>query len=230
MALSDITLKTLRSDLQSRLNEIAPDKFSKEELNHWVNMSQFDVAMRLSAISNIWYGDKQTIDLSSAAADAVTEISLPANATGADIMKIIKIVDGTSGAIVPFVEDNKIHSLKSNSNYDSAHYCNWFGEKVYVFRGTSGSGLSATSEIYVIRKPDEMTSDSGTMDVPTEYYDLVVLSAMAKATSKLNMIGVKQQLDADVAQKFNEIRALYAQEVQVSALEERVGVQTPRNR
>jgi hypothetical protein len=230
MALSDITRKTLRSDLQSRLNEIAPDKFSAEELNHWINMSQFDVALRLSAISNIWYGEKQSINLSSATADAVTEIGLPSNATGADIMKIIKVVEATSAAIVPFVEDNKIHSLKGNSNYDSSHYCNWFGENLYVFRGTSAAALSASSEIYVIRKPDEMTTDSGTMDVPTEYYDLVVLSSMAKAMSKLNMIGVKQQLDSDVAQKFNEIRALYAQEVQIGALEERPGVQTPRNR
>jgi len=75
-----------------------------------------------------------------------------------------------------------------------------------------------------------MTTDAGIMDVPTEFYDLVILSAMSKATQKLNILQLKQSVDASVAAKYSDIRAAYSQEVQQDMVEEAPGVQTPRMR
>ncbi|MAC53185.1 MAG: hypothetical protein CME31_11655 [Gimesia sp.] len=229
MALSDITLKQIRSDLQSRLDDVAPNKFGKEELNYWINMSQFDVAMRLSVISNIWYGTTQTVSVT-ASANAITTVSLTGNYAPTKIMKIVKWVL-SNNTVIPFVEDTKLHTMLANSNYDSSYAANWFGESLYVFVGTSATALSANSTtLYFLRKPDEMTTDAGTLDAPTEYYDIIVLSAMAKAMSKVNMMANKATAERDVAAKLNEVRTLYGLEAQVEAAEEAVGVQTPRLR
>jgi hypothetical protein len=229
VALSDITLKQCRSDLQSRLNEVAPDRFGTEELNWWINMSQFDVAMTLSTISNIWYGTSQTITFS-ATAGQITTVPLASNYAATKIMRIVKWVLG-GGRLVSFIEDDKIETLSGNSNYDSSYLANWFGENLYLFVGSSAASMiSNATRLFFIRKPDEMTSDSGTMDVPTEFYDLVILSAMSKATQKLNILQLKQSVDASVAAKYSDIRAAYSQEVQQDLVEEAPGVQTPRMR
>jgi hypothetical protein len=229
MALSDITLKQIRSDLQSRLDDVAPNKFSTEELNYWINMSQFDVAMRLSVISNIWYGTTENITVT-ASANSITTVSLTGNYAPTKIMKIIKWVL-SNNTVVPFVEDTKLHTMLANSVYDSSYGANWFGENLYLFVGTSATALSgSTTTLYFLRKPDEMTTDAGTLDVPTEYYDIVVLSAMAKAMSKVNMMANKATAERDVQQKLSEVRSLYGIEAQVEAAEDAVGIQTPRLR
>jgi len=191
-------------------------------------MSQFDVAMRLSVISNIWYGTTQTISVT-ASANAITTVSLTGNYAPTKIMKIVKWLFGNT--VIPFVEDTKIHTMLANSNYDSSYGANWFGENLYLFVGTSATALSgSTTTLYFLRKPDEMTTDAGTLDVPTEYYDIIVLSAMAKAMSKVNMMANKATAERDVAAKLNEVRTLYGLEAQVEAAEEAVGIQTPRLR
>lgn len=232
MALSDITRKAARSDLRSRLAKLTVDEFTDVELNGWLNTAQFDVFVRLSSISDVWYGTKQAISLT-AAQGAVTNIAL-ASGYGADKIAKLKKLVLASGELVPFVGDSEVHSLKLNSNYDYSYAVCHFGEALDVFVGSSATALSSNSAyLYFIRKPDEMTADSGaggTIDVPSEFYDLVILSALAKALFKLNMLGEKQAVDADIANKFNDIRSLYASEIQISQAEKVPGVQTPRMR
>lgn len=333
MALSDVTRKEVRSDLRSRLGKLTTDDFSDAEINRWLNLAQFDVFVRLSSISDVWYGSTQTVSIS-ANKGIVTPISL-ANAYSADkIAKISKLVNA-SGYIVPFVTDNEIHSIAANSNYDNSYAVNWYGEKLYYFNGASNNDLSTSSHtLYFIRKPDEMTGDSnvhtvtftntagdgkylnlwignqavrvygrttppvsadydgivfkisatpdtqrdnmvnainaafgstgvvaasgGTgivtitgasnvtnvdmtnttcaastsacVDVPTEYVDLVVMSALSKALFKLNMVGEKNQVDNDISSRFNDIRQLYSSEIQINQAEKIPGTQTPRMR
>lgn len=330
MALSDITRKTARSDLRSRLAKMSTEEFQDAELNHWLNTAQFDVFIRLNAISDIWYGTSQTVSIT-AAAGAVTAVSLAGN-YGADKVAKFKKLVLASGALVPFVGDSEVHSLQNNNNYDYSYAVNHFGEKLLVYVGTSATSLSSNSStVYFIRKPDEMTADSnvhtilftgqptagkyfkiwmgnycvkvyarasaetnddsiffvtsaaaatnatnlsaalnhafgtGTgitvsvdtatvtitggsvenvdidnatftattstaLDIPTEFYDLVILSALSKALFKLNMLNEKTSVDADIARQFSDIRAMYGEEMQMLQAEKVPGVQTPRNR
>lgn len=333
MALSDITRKTARSDLRSRLGKLTSEEFPDAELNHWLNLGQFDTFLRLTGISDIWYGTTQTISIT-AAANAITAISLAGNYGADKIAKMIKLVTA-SDVLIPFVRDTDINAMLTNSNYDSSYGCHWFGEKLYIFVGYSATALSSNSSVlYFIRKPDEMTGDSNVytlqftgnsgdgkyfriwlgdryvtvygrttppvnaaydgivfqcsataanegaalraalgiafpsgsgvtiggstdtctitgatkvenvdtsnltftettstcMDVPTEYVDLAIMSAMSKALFKLNMIGEKNQVDSDVASKFNDIRQMYSNEIQLTGMEKAPGQQSPRTR
>ena len=69
---------------------------------------------------------------------------------------------------------------------------------------------------------------TSTVDIPEEYQDLVVLSAISKAATKLNMQGIKQVAEQDLNNKLNEVRNVYALDTQVKQVEEPHGVQTPR--
>jgi len=57
MALSTVTLGTLRDDLRSRLPEANRDVLLDTELNRFLNLGQYDAALKLSGINAIWYGD-----------------------------------------------------------------------------------------------------------------------------------------------------------------------------
>lgn len=232
MALSDITRKAARSDLRSRLAKMTVEEFSEAEFNSWLNTAQFDVFVRLSSISDIWYGTKKAISLT-AAKGAVTSVSLAGDYGADKVAKFIKLVLA-SGELVPFIGDNEVHSLKLNSNFDYSYGVCHFGETLDIFVGASAAELSNNQAyIYFIRKPDEMTADSstgGTIDVPSEFYDLVILSALSKALFKMNMLGEKQTVDADISNRFNDIRALYSSEIQLAQAEKVPGVQTPRMR
>lgn len=331
MALSDITRKSLRSDLRSRLNKLTTDEFSDAEINQWLNLGQFDVFLRLSTISDIWYGTTQTVSIT-ATANTITSVDLSGNYGADKIAKIKKLV--TSGNIlIPFKDDTELTALLQLSGHTESYGVNWFGEKLYIFVGSAATALSSdSSTLYFIRKPDEMTADNNVhtilftgqttaatyfriwlgdrfvtvycrttaetnddsifflsnvtaatqatnlsnalnhafpsgsgltitvatatvtitgatnvqnmdidnatftattetcLDVPSEFADLVIMSALSKALFKLNMLGEKQQVEADISQRFNDIRQLYSNEMQLMQAERLPGIQTPRNR
>jgi len=336
MALSDVIRKVVRSDLRSRLNKFSTEDFSDAELNQWLNLGQFETFVRLSSISDVWYGSTQTMTLGTAAAGTVSAHAL-AGSYGADkIAKIQRLITSTS-ILVPFASFNDLYSLLQNSNYDGSYGVSWYGEKLYVFVGASASALTSNAcTLFFIRKPDEMLGDGSTfsivsgavltgngkmfniwignqsvkvtarttlgttsegiayqdsatasvkatniynallasfpvgsgitldnstpgtvlisgggitdvqnvdganltftttvnacVDVPTEFVDLVIMSALSKALLKLNMMGEKSQVEADIASKFNDIRSLYANEMQLMQIEKTPGLQSPRNR
>ncbi len=334
MALSDISLKTARSDLRSRLGKLTTEEFSDVELRQWLNYGQFDVFLRLSSISDIWYGTTQTIILGTALAGQISAHSLSGNYAPTKIAKIIKLVTSTD-VLIPFKSDSEIHALLLNTNYESDYAANWFGEKLYIFVGANATALTNdAATLYFIRKPDEMVSDTSVwttvlasvvagntfnvqyggatitftcvanqtaldtgvstdqgaffvvgatdtdtaanlvnainnvfgseisassnnatltvngaakisgsttftniteampayVDVPSEFVDLVVMSAISKALFKLNMMGEKQQVEQDIVARFNDIRSLYQNEMQYMQLEKQPGIQTGRNR
>ena len=107
MALNETTLRTIRSDLAARLDDIAPNKFSEQELNYWLNLSQQDVARRLSSIANLWYGTSESISLT-ATNNSITTVSLTGNYAATKVMKFVKLILA-NGTNVPFIEDFRIH-------------------------------------------------------------------------------------------------------------------------
>lgn len=237
-ALSTTTLKQARSDLQARVNEVAPDKFSPEELNFWIDKAQSEVFVRLSAISDIWYGIFISMTTPVAAVGGVTKIDLTTtDAKPSDIAKIKQVVltlinSVTKQTYVPFVEFSVLYSLPLNSNYDKAYRVSWFGEDLFLFVGTSATALVSTDtlDLFFIRKPIAISADADTVDVPSEFYELLILAALSKAVGKLRLMDVKAGIDQDVSRMFADIRAMYGQEIQQMAIESAPGTQTPRLR
>jgi hypothetical protein len=237
MALSDITRKLARSDLRARLAKVTTEELNDSELNQWLNMGQFDTSTRLSAISDHWYGSSVTgTDVSAHSAGAVTALTLPAGALATNVAKFKSVVGGGAsasfnGKLIPWCRFEELHGKLDSSLYDNEWAVSWFGEKLYFFWGTSVTMTSGTVDIYFVRKADEMTADSGAggvVDVPTEYVDLVILYAQSRALNKLNMLGEKNEVDQDIAQRLADIRSQYANEAAIFNAEKQPGVQTPR--
>ena len=239
MALSDITRKTARSDLRARIAQYTQKDIGDGELNQWLDMGQFDVATRLSAISDMWYGVKDTVAAASLAfaTASVTEVGISSAATSLgikpkDVAKFLTFVAGaTSGLankVIPWTRIEDIHGYIHNTNWDSGYAVSHFGENVYFFFGGSSGVEAATTTLtnFYIRKPDEMTADTDTVDVPTEFVDLVLMYAQSKALGKLGVTQGKQEVDADIAARFNEIKQSYQQEVGQRQAEAQPGVQT----
>lgn len=236
MALSTKTLKQLRSDLRSRIGKLTQDEISDSELNYWLNLGQYDIASRLSVISDQWYGASEgTIDVSAIVHGTVDTITLGTDTAiaASGIMKLVAVIGdggGVAGKVIPWKSLEELHNMATSSMYDTDYGVAHFGEDLYLFFGASFTMTSASIGIYYMRKPTEMASDSSTVDVPTEFADLVVLSALARALGKLNMTSNKQEVDADISAKLNDIRGLYANEVQQLQFENMPGTQTPRKR
>lgn len=232
MALSTKTLKNLRSDLRSRLANISDEKFFDSELNSWLNLGQYEVARGLSAISDHWYGTTEaTVDISDCSAGSVTAKTLGSDFTVAEsgILKFTQVIIDAGAAtnkLCPFKRLEEIYGMASNSNYDNSFAVAWHGAKLYFFFGTSLTMDATTCTLFYLRKPTEMASDASTVDVPTEYVDLVVTFAQSKAYQKLGMMNEKSMLDADIAGKFNDIRQLFNQEIQIAKVETQPGQQS----
>jgi hypothetical protein len=336
MALSDVSRRAARSDLRARLAQYTQVDLNDGELNKWLDLGQFDVFLRLSQISNIWYGTRKSISLTvtPGTTGAVTAHTLTGTYAPDKIHKLTKLILA-SGELVPFVEDDVINSLPYSSTYDYSYAVNWYGEDLYVFAGRSATALASNAaSLYFIRKPDEMQADtsvwqatltsviagnyldieygglihrftccanaktidsgdnadqgtwfavgasdafttinldaaiantfqnaidatyignvmlisgasrvsgsatfasitesvSSYVDVPTEYVDLVIMSAMSKAMTKLNQLQAKQGIDQSIAEAFNEIRGSYSSDIQAKQVENAPGIQTPRMR
>jgi len=66
------------------------------------------------------------------------------------------------------------------------------------------------------------------VDVPTEFVDLVILYALSKALGKLGLTQGKQEVDQDIAERFNAINQAYAAEIAMRTREQAPGMQTAR--
>lgn len=237
MALSDITRKTLRSDLRARLAKVATEELLDSELNQWLNMGQFDVANRLSAISDMWYGTVQSYagTISIHSVGTVEAYSISASLPASKIMKY-SFISGSgasssfNGKLIPWYRMEDLLGMADSTMYDDSWGVASFGESLYFFFGANVTMDTGAVNIHYIRKPDEMTSDSAMADVPTQFCDLVILFAQSKALGKLGMTQNKQEIDQDISERFNEIKSMYSNEMGLIQAEKAPGVQTPRNR
>lgn len=106
---------------------------------------------------------------------------------------------------------------------------------------TSITGVSATSAtgVVTITGAKTVTSSNSTrlavatstaamVDVPTEYVDLIIMGAQAKAMGKLNMANERQATEGALSRRYAEIAQMYGQAIQLKQLEEKAGIQTPQ--
>jgi len=238
MALSNITRKKARSDLRSRLNEYTDEKFSNGELNHWINMGQYDVFNRLGVLTDIWFGTSKTdVDISSQALGDVNEFALPTGALATDVAKITTIIgqdiSAIDGRVIPQYPLRNLWGFPHNSNWEEQFAFSHYGENLYFFWGSSSkissTGVSGTVDIYYIRKPVELSTDTDTVDIPTEFVDLVIMYALSRALGKLGLTQIKQEVDQDISERFNEINKMYANEIALRQAEAAPGLQGRAN-
>ncbi len=110
-----------------------------------------------------------------------------------------------------------------------------------VFGSTSGVTVSVSSAVVTITGAKSVTVSQTTstfltlaattaamVDVPTEYVDLVIMAAQAKAMAKLRMVNERQTMEGALAGRFADIHALFGESVQIKQLEKQPGIQTPR--
>ena len=206
MALTTISLETLRNDLRARLPEENRDAILDSELNRFLNLGQFDVATKLSGINNIWYGTKVTVTIS---ANAIDLSSL-------SIMRIIKLVDADNG-VVPFFGEEYFEEIQKNSAYDATRGVSHFGDSLDVYAGTDAPAVG-TLTLYYYRKPIDMT-DVLNMDVPSEFQDMVVTFAEKKALQRLGIPTSPKEEELQV--KWRDIQIAYGNEFRAEASGER---------
>ena len=144
MALSDISRKQARSDVLSRLDEVGSEAIDPAEINRWLDMGQFDFFNKMAALAYKWYGTSQSVSIT-APAGAVTATALENNYAPTKISQISKLILADGTTVVRPTEFNSLEHLNSNSNFDSSYFYAWYGEKLYVFTGTSASALSGDS-------------------------------------------------------------------------------------
>jgi hypothetical protein len=206
MALSSVTLATLRDDLRARLPMANRSEILDPELDRFLNLGQYDTAIKLSGINNIWYGDKQTVTISSGEIDI----------SSYSIMRIIKLIDADNG-VVPFFDEKDFEEIKKNSAYDATRGVSHFGTVLDVYAGTDAPTVG-TLTLYYYRKPVAMTSNL-TMDVPDEFQDMVVSFAEKKAMQRLGLpTGPKEE---ELMLKWRDIQQAYSNEYQAEKVGER---------
>ncbi len=323
MALSDISRKQARSDVLSRLDEVSSEALDPAEINRWLDMGQFDFFNKMAALAHKWYGTSQSVSIT-APAGAVTATTLEGAYAPTKIAQISKLILADGTTIVRPTEFNSLEHMLGNSNFDNSYHYAWYGEKLYVFTGTSASALSTdSSTLYFVRKPDEMggdtnvftvafasavqndtitvdgiqfiakdaattevadfittgtdtadgdnfedvlenlfqtstgvsassttgtvtitgaktvTSSNGTrlavaqstasmLDVPTEYTDLVIMYAQARALGKLKRQDLRLGVENDISQMYGAIHGLFAEELQIRAAEKPAGIISQR--
>jgi hypothetical protein len=238
MALSTITRGQARSDLRSRLGKVTSEQVVDDELNYWLNLAQIDIASRLSSISAQWYGEEKTdFALASLSAGNVVSFTL-ADPVPSAILRPVLIV-GTAGEIdgqlVPWSRLEEVYSYVGMTTYTNHVSAALHGTKLYVY---TGSGItpdaSETVSFFYIKKPTSIygggATDATYLDVPDEYVDLVIMHAQGKAYQKLGSVQQKADVDQDITNRLNDVRAAFAHEMQMFNVEMPQGQQTPRLR
>lgn len=65
-----VTLQDLRDDLRVRIRELSPDRLPSKILDNWLNWGQYQIALKMTALTDVWLGK-------------VANLSVPLGTTGA---------------------------------------------------------------------------------------------------------------------------------------------------
>ena len=106
-----------------------------------------------------------------------------------------------------------------------------------VFGSVSGVTVSVSSAIVTITGAKTVTvsqttstfltvaqSTASMLDVPTEYTDLVIMYAQARALGKLKRQDLRAGVEQDISQMYGAIHGLFAEELQIRAAEKPAGI------
>ena len=110
-----------------------------------------------------------------------------------------------------------------------------------VFGSTSGVTVSVNSAVVTVTGAKTVSvsqttstfltlaaSTASMLDVPTEYVDLPILFAQARALGKLQRQDLRRGIEQDIANQYANIHATFAEEIQIKAGEKAAGIQTRR--
>lgn len=227
--ISTIERATLRADLQIRLNEVSSKDFLPAELNRWLNLGCFEVAIQLSAISPHWFMDRE--DLYDVAANTVYLTDDGTNTgTPYNIIRLEKVVwtgDAGDDVIIPIVDISELEGFSGNTilqptaNALPGVVCAHWGDALY-FTGTWAAGVDLSKvTITFIKRPAKMNYDTEAlalaagasgeayMDAPREHQDLVIMFAQKIAMFKKGLITGRAQLEEDITARLTQIRRSY---------------------
>lgn len=240
MAISTFTRKQARSDLRSRLGNVTQEKLFDDELNIWLHVAQIDIASRLSLISDIWYGATVVDKPVTLTAGAVTQYTFdathpPDRDSFIRITQVIGRDSNIDNLVIPFCRISELYSYLKMSHFSEHIACSLYGNSLYFFAGSDFTVAGTeTIDIFYIKRPSALfggsASDTTFLDVPDEFYDLVIKSAQSKAFQKLGMLNEKGQLDNDIEVRLNEIKKDFSQEQQLYQFEMPAGQQTFRGK
>ncbi len=215
MALSSISQATLLADLRLRLREATASVWTDDELKSYLNVAQYEIAVKLNGISDVWYGTLHTLVTAndgSILGGAIGSYDISSGGADLNVYKIINIVfvdDSGNVEILPIVDFAKLVGYKKNSYYGTSKYVtSVFGQTIYF--SMTGAVLAASFAPYQIvlnyyRKPTEMNGSNG-LDVPPEFQDLVLMFATVKAYEKLNQPDRIARIEKEISQKLREIK------------------------
>lgn len=147
-------------------------------------------------------------------------------------------VDGIRFVIKAAVAEDYAYFLAASNDAGAANLEDIIDN---VFQTVTGVSSSSSSAVVTITGAKTVTSNNATrlavatstasmVDVPTEYVDLIIMGAQAKAMGKLKMINERQQIEGDLAQRYAEIAQSYGQELQLVQIEKAAGVQSPKRK
>ena len=110
-----------------------------------------------------------------------------------------------------------------------------------VFGSTSGVTVSVNSAVVTVTGAKTVSvsqttstfltlaaSTASMLDVPTEYVDLPILFAQARALGKLQRQDLRRGVEQDISNQYANIHATFAEEIQIKAGEKAAGIQTRR--
>lgn len=175
MALSSITQATLLADLHLRLREASASVWTDAELKSYLNVAQYEVAVKLNGISDIWYGTEHVV-ITANINQAHTGILSYVDLSSLSILKVVNVlyVDHANSKIevLPLVKYKDLIGWFNNSYFATTKYaCALYGEKLYFTIPKTSldiicSGVDSTANI-----GDDIddSTDPKTVEVSTGY-------------------------------------------------------------
>jgi len=211
MALSTVTAASLLAQLRYRLREASASVWTDAELYTYLDIAQYEIALKLNGISDIWYGSyvqKTSSDCTNENQYTKVDIS---SIYYARVNRIIYFSnDAGTYRVLPIVDIGKLEGYIRNQFFGTTKLiCAIWGQSVYISKA-SAIGASDKLNIYYYRQPTAMAG-SNPMDVPKEFQDLVIMFALAKAIEKINQIDRKNRIEEEIKAKLDEIKQAYHQ-------------------
>jgi len=210
MALSTVTAANMLAQLRYRLREATANVWTDAELYTYLDIAQYEVAVKLDGISDIWYGDVLALTDPSTSEDGMATHDISGNS----IMKVksVHFQDTVAGTHynIPIYPISELLARSQEAYRQSSYVCAIHGEKLYYLPAQSIGG-DATIYVYYSRVPTAMAGVNA-LDVPAQYQDLVVMFAVGKAIEKLNQVGRKDQIEKQISEKLVEIKNSFMEE------------------
>ena len=225
MAISNISLATLRDDLKARIDEIAPDRFSPGELNRWLNVGQMETFIRIKDWWEVWYLIlySGTVNVADNGNDNV-DLS-GGNYMSTDIYKVQEFAYcrfsiwaacsiSSDNTTVPIVTYQNLLEYKNSTLHGTADpKVSLQGSTLY---GSEDFATDDAFQLLYVRKPVDMTS-SLAMDLPDFCQDLVVMFAYQQCLRKL--LHPTEDIGANISARLNELRQVFMNDMQIDKMQ-----------